>query len=210
MNKSPSKIWLLLAVAAVCPLLTGCPEGDGVGSSTSNAKEAPIYLDPPADPNPKVDSEESWKKFFSKSKAVVEKPTLAEEKWKKDHSAGKLQVRLLKSDPEMEYMQFGKGSPVKGANPDRDYELGVVTLAAKEDKGSDGFQIRTYKLKFITPRQDGKWVFALGYYEISTNNEPLSEQLTGWNLFTQEDFEKSYLKLLFFDPPPTAEAEPSS
>ena len=199
-------IWLLLAVVACCPLLAGCGNG-GTAEGTDNVEEAKIYQQHPTAPDPKVDSETSWKKFFAKFKSTLRKPTAAQEKWKEEHFAGKVKLVNMNADLEMEYIQYGDAVDIKGINPERVYEVGVISLAAKEEKGSEGFQIREYKLKFITPKQDGQWIFAEGLFKVSSSQGPNPYSGDGWALMNQEEFDKSYLKLLFYEPEAKAEGE---
>jgi len=195
MRKSqPAALLSLLLGCALLPTL-GCG-GDGVADATvKNETLGPAYKDPPVDPNQVVDSQTSWKKFMAEAQ-LPERLKAAEEHFKLSGPNNVVQIRFTGKPNEMEFAQFGK-SHLKNIDPDRLYEVGVVRLAAKESRGSNGYQIREYVLKFITPKRDGNWQFLMGGYTVPKSQGDWTADPQ--QQFSLEDkmYERGYLKVLF-------------
>jgi hypothetical protein len=151
----------------------------------------------PIDPNRIVDSQVSWKKFVAEYKQA-ERIQSAEKKFQETGPANNVKIVFMKD--EIEYVVFGDKSRIKGIEPNRLYEVGVVTLAAKENWGADGFQIREYKLRFITPRRDGDWKYIEGTYKVSKFSGNLAGDPTQLRYVEDKEYQNGYLRLLFVKP----------
>lgn len=204
MNKSLTAAVIgCLAVVACLGLvamvtITGC--GGDAGAVISNAPLDPKeYGERPVDPNRVVDSQVSWKKFVAEAKQA-ERIQLAEKKFQESGPANSVKLVFMKD--EIEYVRFG-ALKLKNIDPERLYEVGVITLAAKETWGGDGYEIREYKLKFVTPRRDGEWVFVLGTYKVSKSSGIFGNaDPTQLRYVEDKQYQNGYLRQLFIKPLP--------
>lgn len=196
MTRSPAAV--LLSLLSCCALLSavGCGESGVADSAAGNVPVGGEFKEQAIDVKKIVDSQDSWRVFVAESKQP-ERIKQAEEHFGESGPVNKVKIRFLKD--EIEYMQFGP-SNFKNVDPDRLYEVGVMRLEASENWGSDGFQLREYTLKFITPRRDGDWQFVMGWYQV-----PKSEG--SWKADPQQQFavemkawERGYLRDLFVKP----------
>jgi hypothetical protein len=205
MNKSlTAAVVGCLAVVACLSLFavvtfSGC--GDNAGGDVVVDDNKPVdktnFGERPVDPNRVVDSQVSWKKFLAEAKQA-ERIQAAEKKFQEGGPANNVKIVFMKD--EIEYVKFG-ALKLKNIEPERLYEVGVITLAAKETWGSDGFEIREYKLKFVTPRRDGEWVFVLGTYKVSKSSGVFGNaDPTQLKYVEDKQYQNGYLRQLFIKP----------
>jgi hypothetical protein len=199
MNKSLTAALVgCLAVVACLGLFTvmtvsGCGPSAG-GVVIPNAPVADEFGDRPVDANKIVDSPTSWKKFVAEAK-TPERIQQAEKKFSEGGPANT--VKLIFRSDEIEYAIFGDKSGIKGIEPTRLYEVGVMTVSAKENWGGDGYQIRDYVLKFITPRRDGEWKFIMGTYRVSKYSGLLAGDPNQLRYVEEKEYQNGYLRQLF-------------
>jgi hypothetical protein len=196
MKKSSSAALLTcLVLLAVLPTW-GC--GNGTAIEVNKPLPSGVW-DKPADISKIVDSQVSWRKFVAEAKQLDRMK--AAEKQFQEPRAATASIKIVFMKDEIEYVIFGDKSPYKGIDPERLYEVGVITLAAKEDwGGAEGYQIREYKLKFITPRRDGDWKFISGTYYVKKYSGSLAVDPSEMQFLREEEYLDGYLRPLFVKP----------
>ena len=197
MKKSSPALLLAWGVALLLPCAVGCGGGNQAGATVSNAPLGEVYEDKPIDPNKVVDSQDSWRRFVALAKQS-QRMKAAEKHFEGLGPANKVQIVFMKDG--MEYVEFGANSPYKNVDPKRLYEVGVITLAAKENWGGDGFQIREYSLKFITPKRNGEWHFLMGTYHVTKFSGSLAANPGELRYVEDKEYERGYLRNLFIEP----------